>query len=341
MPTPSPGSTDWVPLGPAGIVGVADELAYAEFTSSVAVSSTAEGTPNDVVVAPSITVDGATKIVIEFCCFGALGPTTAANCVMFNLWDSGTNLGRWTRSIDSTGVVNITPIFAQRELTPSAGAHTFKVSAWINSVGTGQVVAGAGGAVGLYTPGFIRIRRVSPYQPLTGVSGGDLVKIAEQILGGAQANIDFQNIPQTYRNLQFRGVVRCDNAAMQAFNARFNNISTGVYDTMQATAATTSVTAGESFSQTSAYIGDLPGTSAADAHYYATFILNLFNYAEANHYHQWQAEAFVANSTASGNIRSRWHNGNFRNIGGINRVTFFPAAGNLIAPSVITCYGMN
>jgi len=340
MPTPNPASTDWVPLGPGGIVGVTDELAYAEYQNNVTISSASSASPTNIITAPSITFDGVTKVVIEFCCMAVQAGGTN-NPINLVLVDNGANAGQigFVNST-ATGVSSIT-VLAQREITPSAGAHTFAVAGYLGSAGSGFCYGGNGAGIN-NSPMFIRIRRVSPYVPPLGISGGDLVKLQEQILGGAQATMDFQNLPQTYKHLMFKGYVRGDNAAMQQFQCRFNNNSAGVYDYQSLTAAGGTASAAEGYGGTNAYLGDVNTASSGDAHYYSVFELLINNYAQATHYFTWQSMMATYVNATTGNQRIRHHMGGYRATGsGINRVTFFAAAGNLIAPSIIDCYAYN
>ena len=130
------------------------ELGYTEFTSDVSVTSTTEGTPDDVVSAGALTFSGQ-PIVIEFFTPQAQQVNNAE--LRFSLWEGATNRGK----IGAQGAIGNAgghgPILVRRRIAaPSAGSLTFKVSAWNSAAGTGTVKAGSGGS-GAFLPGYIRI----------------------------------------------------------------------------------------------------------------------------------------------------------------------------------------
>jgi len=153
--------TPWVAGSSAG---GADVMAYGEITANVGVSSTTQGSPNTVITAPAITVDGATKIVIEFYCYAVVNQTNGA--IILGLYEGGTSLGQMGFGFVSGGGTMNCPILVQRELTPTAGTHTYSIGAYLGSAGSGTVFANTGGNQGM--PAFVRIRRVGPYSSIPG-----------------------------------------------------------------------------------------------------------------------------------------------------------------------------
>lgn len=103
------------------------ELDYAQVTSDVSVTATAEATPNDAVALPARVYDGSTVIILEFFCAGVNTGATASSEVLINLWDDATDLGRWGEQF---GASQINPVLLRRRLTPSAASHTYKARAW-------------------------------------------------------------------------------------------------------------------------------------------------------------------------------------------------------------------
>lgn len=123
------------------------ELAYAEYTTSVSITATTEGTAQQVVSAGALTFDGSTPVYLDFWCpfllIGAGTPTV-------EFFDGATSLG----GVQTIGAT-VLGFNMRRRVTPSAAAHTYTVKAF-TSAGTATAGAGAGGSLaGL--PGFIRV----------------------------------------------------------------------------------------------------------------------------------------------------------------------------------------
>lgn len=148
-----------VVTGGAGAGAVPTELDYTEFTATVTPTATTEATANTVVTAGAETLDGSTKILIEFFCPNARADVGAAGRDMkFWLYDGASSIGQIALVSSASTTGNRAPIRVARRLTPSAASHTYSIRASV-SAGTGQVNAGAGGA-GNEVPGFIRITTI-------------------------------------------------------------------------------------------------------------------------------------------------------------------------------------
>jgi len=128
------------------------ELAYAEISTSVTLTSVDEANPTSVISAGAVTFDGTTRVCIEFYCWrlqsGTAGPVIVA------LWDdTTTDLGRLALSGPNGSSM---PCLVRRFLTPSVGAHTYRIRGITQVTGNGVVNATGGGpATGL--PAYIRI----------------------------------------------------------------------------------------------------------------------------------------------------------------------------------------
>ena len=131
------------------------ELSYTEFTSNVSVTATSAASPNDVVSSGAVTYE-AKPIRITFQTTGVQLGSTANAELLIHLWDGSTDLGRLAliKGVDGTETV-VVPVQASRKLTPSAGSHTYKVTAY-RTGSDGTIYGGAGGA-GTTMPGFLRI----------------------------------------------------------------------------------------------------------------------------------------------------------------------------------------
>jgi hypothetical protein len=120
---------------------------YVERTTDLSVTATSEPTAQTFIDGNPVTYDGSTEVKIEAWCQFASPP--AGQWVILTLWDGATDLGR----IGQTGVTGGATVKGERILTPSAGAHTYHVKAWVTS-GTGTLyAAAASGAL----PSFLRI----------------------------------------------------------------------------------------------------------------------------------------------------------------------------------------
>lgn len=124
------------------------EFDYVQITAGVNVTAnTVTGT--DIVVGNAVTYDGSTRVKVEFFAYRIQKGTTFTIC---NLKDGTTDIGRITYSITDSGVG-----YGVRYLTPSAAAHTYKITGFVDA-GTGVVYAGAAGSAD-YMPAFIRITK--------------------------------------------------------------------------------------------------------------------------------------------------------------------------------------
>ena len=135
----------------------ASDIAYVEATSPVSVTSTTEATPDDVVSAGSITFDGAAVWVEFFVPYFNL-PASAGGVLTATLWNDATQIGRlFAQEAESATVRAQHGGTFKRKITPTAGAHTIKVAAFV-STGTGVIGAGTG-VTTAYEPAFILITR--------------------------------------------------------------------------------------------------------------------------------------------------------------------------------------
>lgn len=131
------------------------EFSYVEYTSSVSVTHTTEGTSDTVVASAAVTYDGSTAVIIEFFSPGIAIQATAAAYVAVLLYEDSTCLGWLAFPRTPAAAANGFPTLARRKLTPSNASHTYTIKAMTSS-GTSTVNAGAGGS-GNFTPGYIRI----------------------------------------------------------------------------------------------------------------------------------------------------------------------------------------
>lgn len=135
--------SSWVPVGPE------TALAYAEITSNVTITSTSEGSPTNVIIAPSVTTIAGQAVYIEFSS-PRIEPN-ASETVYLNVWRDSTNLGR----VYVAGGLQNGQVVKLRDV-PGTGTFVYKVAGWLNTAGSAFVRAGAGGA-GNYVPALITV----------------------------------------------------------------------------------------------------------------------------------------------------------------------------------------
>lgn len=130
------------------------ELSCTQITAPVSVTATTSATANTVVTAPAYAFDGVSPLLIEADFSSVVQGTT---WITFVLYDGSTELGEWGWN---TGLKGTTHLHLERELTPSAGTHTYSIRAFVDA-GTGHVYAGTG-AINTEMPGLLRLTIPSP-----------------------------------------------------------------------------------------------------------------------------------------------------------------------------------
>ncbi len=127
-----------------------DEIDYAQRTTGLTVTATADATADTFITGAAVVYDGATTVMIEVSV--PYGAATAA--LILNLYDGSTDLGRFGQINSVTNA----PMRVARRLTPSAASHTYTIKAW-KSGGTASLNQGAGGTA-TDLPAFMRITKV-------------------------------------------------------------------------------------------------------------------------------------------------------------------------------------
>jgi len=158
--------------------------------------------------------------------------------------------------------------------------------------------------------------------------------IEEKILGAAAANMDFQAIPATFRELRVTGMLRCNDPAAGVVRCRFNNDSGAIqyrWEVLVGTGAPTS-TSGEAD-----YVNVAQTTYTGDpANVFSTFDLSIPYYSVAAFY-----KGFRGRSGHGGTAPIiQFVEGHWKSLAALNRITFFPAAGQFVAGSRLSLYGI-
>lgn len=171
-------------------------------------------------------------------------------------------------------------------------------------------------------------------------SGGDLVKITEQVLSSAAATITFSSIPGTYRNLQLILQGRGDASATFVSCYLQCNGDTGAnYDVGQFYGAAAATGGNSLIAQTSLLLGDITaatGPSGAASSVVAT----LANYKGTTFHKSISAANENIRNTTTGYfvelLGGRW-----RNTAAITSLMLLLSSGNFAAGTVATLYGLN
>lgn len=156
-----PGSGKVVGAGPTAVFPPGYEIAYAQITAPVNIVSTTEATGTTIISSGSIVFDGA-AVMAEFFAPSVLTDTASAgDSVIISLFEATTQIGRLvlvqTPSVSAGQSISAS---GRLRFTPSAGAHTYTVTAKTSSTtGTPKVNAGLG-STGDYVAAFIRFTKV-------------------------------------------------------------------------------------------------------------------------------------------------------------------------------------
>lgn len=135
------------------------EIAYSQITSPVNIVSLTEATGTTIISPGAITFDGGT-VIVEF--FGTVTtPSGASDTLRVSLFESTTQITRLATVFTNIAAFQALLMLSCRyRFTPTAGSHTYTITASVNSTtGTPAVTAGAGGTGG-DPPAFVRFTKV-------------------------------------------------------------------------------------------------------------------------------------------------------------------------------------
>lgn len=134
-----------------------DEIGYDQITSNVSVTATTEASGTTIITCSAYTFDGA-AVILEFFSPAVNIGTVSGNFVVINLFEGSTQIGRLAElSISGANATRDEPVFCRYRFAPSAGSHTYTITAWKG--GTASVGAGSGGTAGRL-PAFVRFTKV-------------------------------------------------------------------------------------------------------------------------------------------------------------------------------------
>jgi hypothetical protein len=165
------------------------------------------------------------------------------------------------------------------------------------------------------------------------------VQLYDNIASGAIASWDVTGIPQTYNHLRIVLNARGDTAAtLTETHARFNGDSSAIYDAQYLLTSNTTIVAAATAALNKAQTGEIPAASAT-ADKAGTVVSVIADYKSTTFQKTIISDhgAMLDQTTA---MRRAMNYGLWRSTAAINQITVLPTAGNFIAGSRLTIYGL-
>lgn len=146
--------TDVVSAYPPGY-----EFDYAQITSTITITGTAEGSETTVITGNSVAYDGSTAVNIQFHSGQVIVGNTAADIIVIVLYEDSTFLGRIaTVQTPAASAIRV-PVTTILRRTPSNASHTYTVKAYKTASAATSVGADTGGT-GKLVAAHLRITKV-------------------------------------------------------------------------------------------------------------------------------------------------------------------------------------
>lgn len=171
--------------------------------------------------------------------------------------------------------------------------------------------------------------------------GKGIGSIFDTTLGSSAASIDITSIVGSYAHLLIVIYARSDTVTVaNGVAVRFNGDTSGDYDYQYMQGQAAAVTAVESFTNSLALVGHMPGSSAA-ANLFNAGLVFIPHYAGSSNNKAFVAISGTKAGTSTTNLRNTLSGGSWRSNAAITQVTLVPvSAGNFIAGTRVTLYGM-
>lgn len=118
-------------------------IGYDQITSAVTIASTTEASGTTIITGSTYTFDGG-LVRAEFFSPLVRTGTTAASQVVVSLFESSTQIGRFSLTQSSSAAIGGGPVLAVIYFTPTAGTHAYTVTAISTTSTTGSPIVGAG-----------------------------------------------------------------------------------------------------------------------------------------------------------------------------------------------------
>lgn len=152
------------------------ELGYSEITSIATVTSSTLGAGTQVIGPLTVVCDGG-PILIEFYTPRVQIKTAAGSSITITLNQNGSELIRTFALVQSSATATtnpLVPIKAVARITPSAGTHTFSISA-VTSGGPGSCFVYAGTGTTDNAPAFLRVSKIVQATQWPAVTTGTII----------------------------------------------------------------------------------------------------------------------------------------------------------------------
>lgn len=180
--------------------------------------------------------------------------------------------------------------------------------------------------------------RLEKLEVLEGYSGWVLIE--DTILLLSAANIDFQNIPASYKNLAIYGSLRGTSIATSiGLGIRFNNDSGNNYDSIEGGINQVGLATAEVVSGSYLRSG-MCSSFGSPANTYSNVRYEFMDYLSTTNFQSMLGHTQEVRDDSTGNIYVRVCGGTWKSTVAINRITVFPFAGSFEAESRLCLYGI-
>lgn len=167
-----------------------------------------------------------------------------------------------------------------------------------------------------------------------------MAQLYDNTAGVAIASWDVSNISQSYNHLMMVVNARSDTGATDTVVAvRLNNDSSASYDYQNGLVFASSFNASETFGATYLRCGSCPAATANASRFSNNNII-IPNYTGTNGFKIVTTDCSFYYGTGTGTMIRSIHGGFWPGAIAITRVTVFPSAGNFVAGSRLTIYGL-
>jgi hypothetical protein len=165
---------------------------------------------------------------------------------------------------------------------------------------------------------------------------GAMQLISTQVLTSTASSVSFASIPQGFKHLQLRAVVRTTRASTgDEFRMTYNSITTSSYSMHGLYGNGSSVTSFGFGNSTDVWIGEIPGASASPSETFGPAVLDILDYSST-----------VKNKTGRSLVGSTSHDRIWlgsqliRNTAAITSLQFYPGGGAFAIGSRFSLYGI-
>jgi hypothetical protein len=177
--------------------------------------------------------------------------------------------------------------------------------------------------------------------PVGGAGGGAITQVFNSLLSGSAASFDVTGISQLFSNLLIVGYLRGDTAAATTGAIlRLNNDSAANYDEERVTGNAAAAGAAESLGGTGMTIAIIPANTATAGYFGAIFtIIPAYTNATGNKpviSPFWEASSNLTAVQFAGVAGGKWRT----TATAVTRITVLPGAGNFVAGSQLSIYGL-